>query len=801
MEFISIILILLVIMLISNQKSAILNKIGVLEYQIDKLQRQLGKLQAKTEEQLKTQQAQETAVNLSIGPVPVPVPVVPPERVEEPKDSKDSKEQKEQKEQKEAIPAPRPTPVPPAPVQQTPSPAPAARAPQWQPEPELSFFERHPDLEKFIGENLVNKIGIAILVLSIGYFVKYAIDSNWIGPLGRVSIGILAGAILIGFAHKLRESYKAFSSVLVGGGLAVFYFTIALGFHQFHLFSQLTGLLFMVVITIFAVVLSLLYDKQELAVIALIGGLASPFMLSTGNANYNGLFLYLLILNAGLLVIAFYKSWRILNIVAFTLTVIIVSAVLFLVPKTFYPLTLLYTSVFYLLFFCINIAYNVRENKSFIASDFSILLINTTLYFSAGLWLLEAMGAGQYRGAFTASLALVNLALSWVLFRNRKVDSNILYLLIGITLTFISLTAPIQLKGNHITLFWACEAVLLYWLFLKSGIALTKLVAQIIWIAMLISLLMDWKAFYDSRQLYPVILNKGFITTLIAALSSFLLGWLAGNREGEEKGFDLPGRFIQLAGLVLLFLAGLFEVNQQFASRYPALGMNTLYLMLYVPLFVLALQLYNSRKSVLSAWSMLGILGGTIVVYLVCEPSFNETEVLVLELQKASMGHFAAHWLSAMIVAVLFYRLVFLSRELFSREIQGRLTWLLAAAAVLFLSLEVNLISNALFYSAGNPVHSIEAIYVKAGLPVLWGLSSFAMMWLGMKHKNQTLRVVSLSLFSLTLLKLFLFDIINIPAAGKIVAFFCLGVILLVVSFMYQRLKYILIKDEERVEE
>ena len=57
-------------------------------------------------------------------------------------------------------------------------------------DPGKSFFERHPDLEKFIGENLVNKIGIAILVLAIAYFVKYAIDNNWLGPVARVGVGL-----------------------------------------------------------------------------------------------------------------------------------------------------------------------------------------------------------------------------------------------------------------------------------------------------------------------------------------------------------------------------------------------------------------------------------------------------------------------------------------------------------------------------------------------------------------------------------------------------------------------------------
>ncbi|HET6767397.1 MAG TPA: DUF2339 domain-containing protein, partial [Chitinophagaceae bacterium] len=69
------------------------------------------------------------------------------------------------------------------------------------------------DLEKFIGENLLNKIGITVLVLGISFFVKFAIDKNWINEAGRVIIGLIAGGILIGIGHRTRNSYRSFSSV------------------------------------------------------------------------------------------------------------------------------------------------------------------------------------------------------------------------------------------------------------------------------------------------------------------------------------------------------------------------------------------------------------------------------------------------------------------------------------------------------------------------------------------------------------------------------------------------------------
>src|SRR5690606_23797780 len=134
--------------------------------------------------------------------------------------------------------------------------APAEHTPQ--PEPKRpGFFERNPDLEKFIGENLANKIGIGILVLGIGFFVKYAIDQDWINEIGRVFIGIVAGGILLGIAHKMRKTFAAFSSVLVGGGLAVLYLTIAIAFHEYEIFNQTVAFVIMVVITAFAVLLSL----------------------------------------------------------------------------------------------------------------------------------------------------------------------------------------------------------------------------------------------------------------------------------------------------------------------------------------------------------------------------------------------------------------------------------------------------------------------------------------------------------------------------------------------------------------
>ncbi|MBN9383058.1 MAG: DUF2339 domain-containing protein [Chitinophagaceae bacterium] len=655
------------------------------------------------------------------------------------------------------------------------------------------FFEKYPDLEKFIGENLVSKIGIGVLVLAIGFFVKYAIDNDWIGPAGRVGIGVLCGGILIGIAHFLRNSYKAFSSVLVGGGLAVLYFSIALAYHQYQLFSQSIAFVIMLVITAFAVILSLLYDRQELAIIALVGGFVTPFLVSNGSGNYKVLFGYLLILNTGLLVMAYRKAWRLLNLLAFGFTAILFISWLATLPDNVdvptYEGAFLFASAFYILFFFINIAHNIRENKKFIASDFGILLANTCLYFAAGLYLLKAAGATKYLGLFSASMAVFNLGISYFLFRKKKVDTNILYLLIGITLTFISLTAPVQLHGHYITLFWASESVLLYWLSRKSGIRIIRWAAYIVWAATLVSLLMDWGSAYflrfDKRPL-PVVFNKGLMTTLYTAICCFVL-------------FRLQKSVVFIvAACLLLFVGGALEIKYQFDLYYPNPHISTLYLLLYgfTWSYVITFAADRWRWWGGSIYAM-GMLMFSLLVYLSFIPAVHVIQAEVLT-QGLSV-HFLVHWVTAALMAMMIHRAVSWWRKDKLKALSpAAFSWLMCIVILIFLSAEVQLLACAVFYSKTFSFDTIRTVYIKTGLPILWGLCSFVFMWLGMRYKFKQLRIISLALFTVTLLKLFLFDIRNIPVAGKIAAFFCLGVLLLVVSFMYQRLKKIIIEDEEK---
>lgn len=784
MEVFIVLLLVILLFIVLAQKNSIAEKFSRLEAELKLLRDQLSKLQ-KSEHAQTTVKEEKNAITIIEQP--------PPPEKSQPVIIK--KEEWVSGFKVEEIAAEK---TPTVTTDTTPKPAAIVTPAKVIVPPKPGFFERNPDLEKFIGENLVSKIGIAILVLAIGFFVKYAIDNNWIGEAGRVAIGIACGGILIGLAHRLRSGYKAFSSVLVGGGLAVLYFTIALAYHQFHLFSQLVSFIIMIVITAFAVMLSILYNRQEVAIIALLGGFITPFLVSNGSGNYIALFCYLLILNIGLLVIAYYKAWRLLNLLAFIFTVLLFGGWLFTLayntPAVTYKNALSFATTFYLLFFSINIAYNIKEKKQFLASDFGILLANTSLYFSASLYLIDAMHANEYRGFYSAAMAIFNLAASYILFRNQKTDKNILYLLIGLTLTFVSLTAPLQLQGNFITLFWASEIVLLYWLYLKSDIKLIKTGVWLVWFAMLGSLLIDWmNGYFLQNKALPVVLNKLFLTGIYAAAANYIL-FIIRKKEATVKALSI----FRVTAIILLYLTGGLEIYYQLHQANPTLHNTTIYLLLYSFIFYAILLFITNKVTSLQLNSTLKItlLIFALISYLLSLPTtFNWQSNLLYTGQNGY--YFTVHWLLVLFTAAFIIVLIktVAGKQFYNKNI---MTWLYCSFIVTFLSIEFLLLFNQLYFSKTMPLAEIERVYVKTGLPILWGLCSFAFMWWGMKFKYRTLRIISLTLFSITLVKLFLFDIKNIPIAGKIAAFFCLGVLLLVVSFMYQRLKKILIDDAQK---
>ncbi len=695
------------------------------------------------------------------------------------------------------------------------------------------FKENNPDIEKFIGENLINKIGILILVLGISFFVKYAIDKDWINEPARVGIGILAGAIVMFVAHKLKANYKAFSSVFVAGAVGIFYLTIGIAFHDYQLFSQTMAFIIMVVITAFSAFVSVSYDRKELAVLTLIGGFAVPFMLSTGSGNYTVLFSYLIILNLGMLTIAYFKKWNLVTILAFVFTCCIYSAWFrseYAVDKLPHSGAFIFATAFYIIFSIAIVINNLRTKNQFSKIDYALLLANTFFYFGIGVTIIDD-GKMPVKGLYTIALALYNLILAFVFYKKYGLDKNAIYLLLGITLSFVTLAIPIQFEGNHITLFWAVEAVVLFWLAQKSKISTLKFAGITVQFLMLISLFIDWDFYYLSTYIehnLSVVFNPIFITgivslaTLIASLYFF--------KDEKENDFYTVFSFknssyqsiLMVFSIFVAYFVGLFEVFYQshsyIANQTSAFSLAVLYHFIFSAALIYFLM---KKKKFIAFNLLLSAVNILLFVGLYYNLSFEEM-VDNFAGNHSNQLAFFTHYL--LLIGVLYFGYVLYSQRneaLFSKYFKHQLSlWILAIIGVYILSNEVmihslkfgsEITNNAAFlksrsrgwendfyersYFFREQASLLKTQVIKIGYPILWGILSFACLILGIKRQNKQLRIIALSLLGLTILKLFLYDIRNVSETGKIIAFILLGVLILIISFVYQKLKRLVTED------
>lgn len=683
-------------------------------------------------------------------------------------------------------------------------------APKVEKQKQAAFVKpkkKKRDIEKFIGENLINKIGIGILVLGIVYFVRYAIDQNWISEVGRVAIGILSGGILTFIAHKMRKTYTAFSSVLVGGAMAIFYYSVSIGFHDYQLFSQPVAFGLMVLITGFSVLLSISYDKKELAILGLIGAFTTPLMVSNGGSNYEVLFSYLAIVNVGMIVLAYFKKWNVVNILSFAFTVLMfggwfVSKVVGVVNPP-YQGALFFAGLFYLIFFIMHIINNVKEKRKFKGYEFGLLLSTTALFYATGMSILHLSAHQQYQGLFTIALGIFNLLFAFPLFKRGSVDKSLIYLLIGMVLTFVSLAAPVQLSGNYITLFWTTEMVLLLWLGQKSGIKFMKLSSLGIMCLMLVSLVMDWQQIYfdyDVKSL-AVIANKGFITTLFSIVGIFAYSKLLNNEKEDSFLLGIEVQLMKITTKIiigaLIYLLGIIEIGFQVGDRLDFSAITILSIMGYSYLFILGLWAYakKTKNDLLEK-----ITAFIAIVSLFLYPIMSGLERVVRDLYLEGEVHFGSltvQYINLILISIIGFQLIKSVRKWFGlRSEIGTITvWGLSFFGLVVASIQLNHITLMSFFNQlQDNAHLINKQTIKIGYPIIWGISAFFLMLAGMKYKFRTLRIVSLTIFSVILFKLFLFDIKGASEAGKIVAFILLGVLLLVISFMYQKLKNLLLE-------
>ena len=209
-----------------------------------------------------------------------------------------------------------PAPPPPPP----PRPVPVSTPRQAPPAPSL---KPRFDWEALVGVKLFSWIAGIALVFAAIFFLKYSVDHGWLGPPVRMAIGLLTGAALLGLCEwKAARRYAVTASAMDAAGIAILFSTFYASHAIWNLIGVLPTFAALALVTATAVLLSIRHDSLFVAVLGLLGGFATPALLSTGEDRPIGLFGYLLLLNAGLAWVAYKKRWPHLTLVSVIFTTV-----------------------------------------------------------------------------------------------------------------------------------------------------------------------------------------------------------------------------------------------------------------------------------------------------------------------------------------------------------------------------------------------------------------------------------------------------------------------------------------------
>lgn len=348
-----------------------------------------------------------------------------------------------------------------------------------------------PFLKKFIqrwvlGGNPLVKVGVVILFLGLAFLLRYASEHVVFPVEWRYASVAAAGIGLLVFGWRWRHRKDSYGLILQGAGVAVLYLTTFAAMKLHPLIPAEFGFIILFIVAVFAVLLAILQDSFALAVAATLGGFAVPVLASTGSGNHIGLFSYLTLLNLGIATIAWFKIWRLLNLIGYICTFTLASA---WAAKYYQPELFAATEAFLLLFFVLYVLItflfarrtlaqspdlsDASFNKQVRESAASMSYVDGSLAFGvpfSAFWLQYLLVKPfEYGAAYSAlGFGLVYILLALVLFRRTNMRYILLTeTLIALGVIFGSLAIPL-LDQPWTSAAWAVEAAGVYWVGIRQ---------------------------------------------------------------------------------------------------------------------------------------------------------------------------------------------------------------------------------------------------------------------------------------------------------------------------------------------
>jgi uncharacterized membrane protein len=353
---------------------------------------------------------------------------------------------------------------------QSPPPPPHPAAPPAATAPSIPNFAAHlpkskASLEDRIGSQLFSRIGIVALLIATTLFLKWAIDNHWIGPLGRILAGLIAGIAIIVWSERFRrQGFNAFSYSLKAVGSGVLYLSLWAAFQLYHLLPDTAALGAMILVTAWNAYMAWSQNSQILAAYALAGGFATPLLLSTGGNHEIFLFVYILAIDVATVMLVRLKSWPRLLLGAFPLTVAFFIgwyAEYYGAFNVGQPLEI--TTVFILLFFLVFVFPTIRrtektEPTSTPITEILLPMANATF---AALALYSVLQDSHHHDLLPwVAVILAAFYLGLMRLPQSRVAAAVH---LSLAVVFLTIAIPLKASGHWITVGWLAEGVALLW--------------------------------------------------------------------------------------------------------------------------------------------------------------------------------------------------------------------------------------------------------------------------------------------------------------------------------------------------
>ena len=639
------------------------------------------------------------------------------------------------------------------------------------------------ELEALIGGNWLLKIGIVAIVLGALYFLKYAFDSQWIGNTGRVLIGVFSGlSLLYGGGTFQRKGYKLYGQTLEGGGVSILYLSIYAAFNFYALIPRVPALLLMALVTAVACLRAARNFSKTLAVLGLLGGMLTPYWLSTGESSQVGLLTYLLILDLGIGLLARYRSWPFLNPLSFGGTLVLFSGW----AASFYTREALWTTETFLILFAALYVFLVQgtgveagkpgRSKAILAQLFTAIVV--VLFFVSS----TAVLAHDPRYFWGFLLVFNGLALA----SSLRVEPNWIapgiFILNGLG---ISVWILDKYDAADYPLVWGCLSGV-FALFLIQSLLRPKLVSE--------------RA--DSRDVGVAFgTGLGYFALSYHLLAADYRGWM--------------GMFALMLALVYLLAARVFDrlSIKTLPLKLSFMGVSLILITLAIPIqleqnwitlgwaleSVVLIWIGFATRSVRLRQIALIILSLTLLRLFFWD-AVQPTAEYTLIFNKRAVTFLAV--ITTIYLAALFYRRNLSRVEPWERPVRNGLILLASGVSVFLISQEswvyhqekLRDISLSLRREMiGDVQYALLSEQIRNGrqliLSLLWGIYSIASVATGIRRSYRPIRLFGIALFFLAIVKVFSFDIWTLKQMYRIISVIGLGCLLLAVAFLYQRFR------------